>query len=266
MKASARNLRQGKVVCIGFVVTIVVTILHPVVVSQADNSASTTFKVTSTLFSSLSTKSQSNVSSFEVPGNKSNATLPIVNNNSLSDNAESDHTIRVENNSPTANTSSIMEAENTSTTPTSNKMNNTSVTDFTDNKINENHVSSTSSEINDTSNIKKSSEKNSPINPLKSNDQPAPVELPKDNTNQETAQNESNKPISDAKVKNNETSHTDSSQSIQNSVTEKSSSVREHKTITKVTRADSDNQPERQSVSADSIKRDRALFFKYLEF
>ena len=40
--------------------------------------------------------------------------------------------------------------------------------------------------------------------------------------------------------------------------------MREHKTITKVTRADSDNQPERQSVSADSIKRDRSLFFKYL--
>ena len=153
----------------------------PVIASQGDNSASTTFKVTPTLFSSLSTKSQSNVSSFEAPGNKSNATIPIVNNNTLFDNAESDHTIRVENNSPTANTSSIMEAENTSTTPTSNKMNNTSVTDFTDNKINENHVSSTSSEINDTSNIKKSSEKNSPINPLKSNDQPAPVELPKDN-------------------------------------------------------------------------------------
>ena len=50
----------------------------------------------------------------------------------------------------------------------------------------------------------------------------------------------------------------------QNSATEKSSSVTEHKTITKVKSPNSDNQPEKQSVSSDSIKRDRALFFKYL--
>ena len=38
----------------------------------------------------------------------------------------------------------------------------------------------------------------------------------------------------------------------------------EDKTITKVKSSNSDNQPDKQSRSSDSIKRDRALFFKYL--
>ena len=48
------------------------------------------------------------------------------------------------------------------------------------------------------------------------------------------------------------------------SAPEKPSSVTEDKTITKDKSPKSDNQPEKQSVSSDSIKRDRALFFKYL--
>ena len=71
--------------------------------------------------------------------------------------------------------------------------------------------------------------------------------------------------ISDAKVKNKDTSSKNSeTQTSQNSVTEKPSSVTEDKTITKVKSPNSDNQPEKQSKSSDSIKRDRALFFKYL--
>ena len=49
------------------------------------------------------------------------------------------------------------------------------------------------------------------------------------------------------------------------SATEKPSSVTDDKTITKVKSPKNDNQPEKQSVSADSIKRDRALFYKYLD-
>ena len=41
--------------------------------------------------------------------------------------------------------------------------------------------------------------------------------------------------------------------------------MREHKPITKVKSSDSDNQPEKQSRISDSIKRDRALFYKYLD-
>ena len=40
--------------------------------------------------------------------------------------------------------------------------------------------------------------------------------------------------------------------------------MREDKTITRVKSPNSDNQPEKQAKSADSIKKDRALFFKYL--
>ena len=43
-----------------------------------------------------------------------------------------------------------------------------------------------------------------------------------------------------------------------------SSDIKEDKTITKVTSPNNDNQPEKQSRSTDSIKKDRALFFKYL--
>ena len=67
------------------------------------------------------------------------------------------------------------------------------------------------------------------------------------------------------KVKNKDTSSKNSeNQPSQCSATEKPSSVTEDKTITKVKSPKSDNQPEKQSVSSDSIKRDRALFFKYL--
>jgi len=66
-------------------------------------------------------------------------------------------------------------------------------------------------------------------------------------------------------VKNKNTSPQDSeTKASQNSATEKSSPAREHITITKVIRSDSDSQPKKESVSSDSIKRDRALFFKYL--
>ena len=76
------------------------------------------------------------------------------------------------------------------------------------------------------------------------------MELTKDNTTQEIAQNESNKPISDAKVKNKDTSSNDSdAQSTRNSLTEESSSVTEDKTITKVTSSDSENQQEKQLKS-----------------
>ena len=66
------------------------------------------------------------------------------------------------------------------------------------------------------------------------------------------------------KVKNKDTSQNSETKTSQNSATEKSSSVTEDKTITKVKSPNSDNQPEKQSVSSDSIKRDRALFYKYL--
>ena len=76
------------------------------------------------------------------------------------------------------------------------------------------------------------------------------MELTKDNTTQEIAQNESNKPISDEKVKNKDTSSNESeTQSTRNSLTEKPSSVTEDKTITKVTSSDSENQQEKQLKS-----------------
>ena len=90
-------------------------------------------------------------------------------------------------------------------------------------------------------------------------------------TKRETSQNkltnlqsENNSNTLVEKVKNKGTSQDSETKTSRNSATEKSSSLREHKTITKVTRSGSDNQPEKQSVSSDSMKRDRALFFKYL--
>jgi hypothetical protein len=74
-----------------------------------------------------------------------------------------------------------------------------------------------------------------------------------------------NKPISDAKVKQNDASSNDSvTQSSPNSVTEKLSSVREDKTITKVTSPNSDNQPDNGFGNAYTSPRDMALFYKYL--
>ena len=84
------------------------------------------------------------------------------------------------------------------------------------------------------------------------------MELTKENTTQEIAQNEPNKPISDAKVKNKDISSKDSETASSDSVSEKPSSVTDDKTITKVEISDKDNQPVKQSVSSDSIKRDRA--------
>jgi hypothetical protein len=69
---------------------------------------------------------------------------------------------------------------------------------------------------------------------------------------------------SDAKMENKNNSQNPQILPTKDSVTEKPSSVTEDKTITKVKSSDSDNQPDRQSRSSDSIKRDRALFFKYL--
>ena len=67
-------------------------------------------------------------------------------------------------------------------------------------------------------------------------------------------------------MQNKDTSSKDSeTQTSSISVTEKPTSVTEDKTITKVKNPKSDNQPEKQSVSSDSIKRDRALFYKYLD-
>ena len=66
-------------------------------------------------------------------------------------------------------------------------------------------------------------------------------------------------------MQNKDTS-TKNSENQPNSVSapEKPSSVTDDKTITKVKNPKSDNQPEKQSRSSDSIKGDRALFFKYL--
>ena len=246
---------------------------HEVLVTQGDNSALQTFNVTPTLFSSLSAKSQSNVSPFGAPTNQSNATLvppssnqsnasvPIGTNSSF-DTAESNGNIPLENNTPSLNASSTLGTENTSTAPSAKELNNTSLDASTDNTINNNPPATVSTQNNDTSNSK-SSEK-SPISPPTSNDQLTPTTLTKDNTTNEIAQNESNNPLSDAKVKNNDISSKDSETVSSDSETEKPSSVTDDKTITKVTSPDSDNQPETQSGSTDSIKRDRALFFKYL--
>jgi hypothetical protein len=151
--------------------------LHEVVASQGDNSALKTFNVTSTLFSSLSAKSRSNVDSFEAPGNHSNATLvpppsnqsttslPLVTNNSI------DTSALFENNTPSLNASANQATENSSTAPSVKQMDDTSVIASTDNTINNNPATSASTQSNDTSNSKKSSEKSIPISPPTSNDQ-----------------------------------------------------------------------------------------------
>ena len=59
-------------------------------------------------------------------------------------------------------------------------------------------------------------------------------------------------------MKNKDISSKDSETVSSDSVTEKPSSLTEDKTVTKVKSPNSDNQPEKQSVSSDSIKRDRA--------
>lgn len=209
---------------------------HPVVVSQADNSASTTFKVTLASSSSFAAITRSNVSSFKALDNQSpplsnnsSAIIHIVTNNSSSETADSNGKVTFENNTRPANTYSAQRTDDTSTSPTTKKINNTSLTGSTDNKINEIHVSSASSQANDTSNNKKKTDKGISISHAKSKDQLTSTRLTKDNSNDENQ-----------------------------------SSVKEDKTITKVKSPISDNQPEKQSRSSDSIKKDRALFFKYL--
>ena len=169
-------------------------------------------------------------------------------------------------------------------------MNNTSLIASTDNTINNNPPTSTSTQTNDTSNSKKSSEKSIIVSQPKSKDQLAPTALTEDNTTHEkassvtqdkniidtkqheTSQNkltnlrsENNSNTLVEKVQNKDTSSKNSeNQPSSVSAPEKPSSVTEDKTITKVKSPKSDNQPEKQSLSSDSIKRDRALFFKYL--
>ena len=115
--------------------------------AQGSNSASKTFTVTP--LSSLVATSRSNVSSFGVPnnqsnatllppsGNQSNATIPLVTNNTF-DALESNGTVAIENKVPSANASSTTETENSSTAPTVKQMNDTSVIASTDNTINNN--------------------------------------------------------------------------------------------------------------------------------
>jgi hypothetical protein len=207
--------------------------------------------------------SLSNATLVQPPSSPPNATIPVITNSSF-DTSKSDGTIPLENNAPSLNASSTQGTENTSTAPTVKEMNDTSVIASKDNTINNNPPSSTSTQSNDTSNSKKNSEKSIHISPPTSNDQPTPVELTKDNTTRKIAQSESTNLLSDAKVKSKDISSKDSETVSSNSVTEKPSSVTEDKTITKVKSPNSDNQPEKRSGSADSIKRDRALFFKYL--
>jgi hypothetical protein len=83
-------------------------------------------------------------------------------------------------------------------------------------------------QTNDTSNNKKKTDKTISINHPESKDQLTSTKLTNDNNNDENQ-----------------------------------SSVREDKTITKVTSPNSDNQPEKHR-QVSSIKKDRALFFKYL--
>jgi hypothetical protein len=230
---------------------------QPVVVSQADNSASATFKVVSSFAptgSSVSSfeasSNQSKITLFSTPSNQANGSVPVVTNNKSFDTVDSKDTIAFENK-----------------VPSTTRMNNTSPSVSTDNTINNNPATSASTQSNDTSNSKKSSEKSIPISPPTSNDQRTSTTLTKDNTTHEIAQNESTNPLSDAKVKNKDISSKDSeTQDSQNSVSEKPSSVTDDKTITKVERSDKDNQPEKQSVSSDSIKRDRALYKNYSKY
>ena len=66
-------------------------------------------------------------------------------------------------------------------------------------------------------------------------------------------------------MKNKDISSKDSETASSDSVSEKPSSVTDDKTITKVERSDKDNQPEKQSVSSDSIKRDRVSLQELFE-
>ena len=211
---------------------------------------------------STTVDNQSNATLAPPSSNQSNATIPVVTNSSF-DPAESNGTIPFENNTPSLNASANQATENSSTTPSVKQMNDTSVIASTDNTINNNPITSASTQSNDTSNNKKSSEKG-PISPPTSNDQRTPTALTKGNTTHEVAQTESTNPLSDAKVKNKDISSKDSETVSSNSVTEKPSSVTEDKTIIKVKSPNSDNQPEKRSASTDLIKRDRTLFFKYL--
>ena len=66
-------------------------------------------------------------------------------------------------------------------------------------------------------------------------------------------------------MKNKNISSKDSETASSDSVSEKPSSLTGDKTITKV-KSPVDNQPEKQSVSSDSIKRDRALYKNYSKY
>ena len=215
--------------------------------------------------------------------NQSNTPVPVLSNGSI-DSTESNGSI-----APPLNTSSAQPTENISTAP-AKRMNNTSPIASTDNTINNNPPSTTLTQNNDTSNNKKSSEKSITISQPKSKDQLAPAGLTNDNTTHEKASSVTqDKNIIDTKqhetsqnkltslrsenysntlvekVKNKGTSSKDSeNQPSHISAPEKPSSVKEDETIAKVKSLKNDNQPEKQSVSSDSIKRDRALFFKYL--
>ena len=229
---------------------------------EGSNSDSTIFTVTAP--STLTTNQRlstnlSNVSWIENPTNQSNATLALPSSN------QSNATIPVITNN-SFHASSPQAIENSSTTPSVQEINITSREASIDNTINDNPANSASTQSNDTSNNKKSSEKIIPISPPTSNDQGTPTTLTKDNTTHEIAQNESNNPLSDAKVKNKDISSKDSETVSSDSVTEKPSSLTEDKTVTKVKSPNSDNQPEKQSVSSDSIKRDRALVKNYSKY
>lgn len=272
-----------------------------VVATQGSSSASRTFNVTSSLAATsklnansfIAPSNQSNTTKDLLPTNQSNASVQIVTNSSF-DSTTSNGSV-----SPPLNTSSAQATENISmairsedkesSAPSSKEINNTSLIPSTDNTMNNIAPTFTSTQNNDTSNNKKSSEKSISIGQPKSEDQLAPRVLTNDNTTHEKAssvtlgkniidtkhetsqkkltslrsENDSNTLVE--KVKSKGTSSQDSeTQSSQNYATEKSSSVRGDKTNTKVTRSDSDNQPDKQSSSSDSIKKDRALFFKYL--
>ena len=150
----------------------------------------------------------------------------------------------------------------------------------TDNTINNNPSSSTSTQNNDTSNNNKRTENSISIGQPKSKDQLARMALTNDNsthekassvtqdkvivdTKHETSQNkltnlrsENNSNTLVENVQNKDTS-TKNSENQPNSVSapEKPSSVTDDKTITKVKNPKSDNQPEKQSRSSDSIRR-----------
>lgn len=207
--------------------------LAPVIATQGTKSASEQFLVTDIPAATLSSTQQlgtnlSNASSIEPPSNQTNATVPVVTNSSF-DTTESNGTVILQNNTPSLNASSTQATENTSTAPTAKRINNTSLIASTDNKVNENPDTSASTQTNDTSNSKKNSEKSISIGRPKSIDQPISRALTNDNT-----------------------------------TNEKSSSVTEDKTITQVTSPDSNNRPDKRSVSSDTSPRDMVLFYKYL--